>query len=70
MLFIILFAILPIPGYPLLSERVFPPQQDADYTPLLQLRILGLRDSYKVGEGVDFAVRQVAGAAASCPSLS
>lgn len=68
-LFVVLFTILPIPGYPLLSERVFPPQRDADYTPLLQLRITDLRDSYKVGEGVDFAVRQIAGGGCVLPEL-
>jgi hypothetical protein len=65
--FIVLFAILPIPVYSILPERMFPRQQDADYTPLLQLRILGLRESYVVGEGVDFSVRQVAGGACVLP---
>lgn len=61
--FVMLFAIQPILGYPLLSDFDFGRLQDADYTPLLQLRIQGLRDNYKVGEGVDFAVEQIAGGA-------
>lgn len=40
-----------------------------DYTPLLKLQIQDLRDSYKVGEGVDFAVRQTAGGGCVNPEL-
>lgn len=67
--FILLFSIQPLLGYPLLSDSAFGLQQDADYTPLLQLRITGLRDTYKVGEGVDFAVGQIAGGACTFPEL-
>jgi hypothetical protein len=55
---IVLFALPPISQY--VSSDAYWRQNDADYTPLLQLRIMGLRDSYVVG-GVDFAVRQIAG---------
>lgn len=67
--FVMLFAIQPILGYPLLSDSDFRQLQDADYTPLLQLRVQGLRDSYKVGEGVDFAVEQRAGGTCIYPEL-
>lgn len=67
--FLILFTIPPILGYPLLSDSAFGLQQDADYTPLLQLRITGLMDSYKVGESVDFAVEQRAGGRCVFPEI-
>ena len=43
--------------------------KDADYTPLLQLRIAGLRDSYIVGESIDFSVTQTAGGDCAFPDL-
>jgi hypothetical protein len=56
---VVSFAIMHIPEYPVLSGLYS--IQGADYTPFLKLEILGLRDSYEVGEGVDFAVQQTAG---------
>jgi hypothetical protein len=67
---LVLFAIVPIPQYPLFSDNIsYQRQQRADYTPLLKLQIMGLRDSYKVGEGIDFAVRQTAGGSCVAPEL-
>lgn len=63
---VVLFAILPISAYPVFSYP-YHLQQGADYTPFLKLQILGLRESYIAGEGVDFAVEQRAGGACVFP---
>lgn len=66
--FVLMIAILPIPDYPIFTGS-FHRHPDADYTPLLKLQILDLKDSYMVGEGVDFAVRQTAGGGCVNPEL-
>lgn len=55
--------------YPLYPNYYYQLRQGADYTPLLKLQILGLRDSYIVGEGIDFSVMQSSGGDNTFPEL-
>lgn len=56
-IFVVIFAIFPIPDYPMyaLSFRIAGPDY---YLPLLQMRISGVQEQYKVGEKVEFEVAQ------------
>ena len=68
---VVLFALYsPIYGYQTNSGFSYQrAAKDADYTPLLQLHIAGLRDSYIVGESIDFSVTQTAGGDCALPDL-
>lgn len=65
--FLLVFAIFHVPIVPMFETPL--PNQD-DYTPLLQMRVDGLKQAYRIGENLDFSVVQIAGGGAYPESIS